>query len=125
MTATGSMTLSGNVTNLPGSETFGPFVHTISNVVGQISTISLSSGANTVTVPSGTTRIVVVGPNMASPSPNPSYGGTLTIKGVSGDTGIAVSAGSFVSWGYDSVVTAPSTFVINASTSTSVQIWFW
>lgn len=125
MTATGNLTLQGNLTNLPGSQTFGPFIQTFLAGVGQISSVSLSSGANTVTIPSGTTRIMVVGPNMVSPSPNPLYGGTLTIKGVAGDTGIAVSAASFATWGYDSTVTAPASFVINASTSTSCQVWFW
>jgi hypothetical protein len=46
-------------------------------------TVGLSSGANTITVPTGTTLICVI-----PPSDNTA---TITVKGVSGDTGYAIS----------------------------------
>ena len=124
-TGVGTITVSGNLSQIPGTQTFGPFSQLFTTGVGQMSVVSLSSGNNTITIPTGTTRVMVVGPNMTTPIPNPSYAGTLTLKGVNGDTGIGFSAGSFASWGYDSTVVAPASFVINASVATTVEVWCW
>ena len=118
----GNITVAGNVTGAPtGSRTFGPLTITANSAVDATQVLSLSSGANTVTVPSGATACVILGPNATNPQPNPRSGVVLTVKGVSGDTGIAVSNAypTLLSW--DS---APATFVINASTTATVEIFF-
>lgn len=126
MATTGVVTSTGNLTGGAfGSQTFGPFSQTFTAGVGQEQSISLSSGANTVTVPTGTTWIAILGANAANPQPNPSFSGTLTVRGVAGDTGIGVSAKYPTTFAFDSTVAAPASFVINASSATTVTILFW
>lgn len=120
--ATGNVTLSGNVSGGPdGARTFGPLAITASSAVTQETSVSLSVGANTVTVPSGATCAMIVPPNAATPVPNPVYGGTLTLKGVTGDTGVALSNKwpSLVSWD-----TPPGSIVITASATGTLIVWF-
>jgi hypothetical protein len=83
-------------------------------------------GTNTtVSVPSNTTTTVCVitGPNGVSPVPNPNYAGTITLKGVAGDTGVPISGKypTVLEW---DVGTAPASFVLNASVATTVELWF-
>jgi hypothetical protein len=55
----------------------------LTNTVHQRFLLSLVSGANTVTIPTGTTIVALI--------PPPANTQTLTLKGVSGDTGINMS----------------------------------
>lgn len=59
------------------------FEWAITNGIGTTSVSSLSTGANTVTIPTGTTLVVI-----APPTSNTQ---TITLKGVTGDTGVALS----------------------------------
>lgn len=126
MATTGSITEAGVLTGGPGGTTDTINTsQTFTAGVMQTQSIALSSGANTITIPTGTTRMWVIGPNAINPQPNPSYSGTLTWKGVAGDTGTPFSAtyGKRESW--DSVVAAPATVVINASVATTITVKFW
>lgn len=118
----GNVTVAGNVMGSPtGARSFGPLTITALSAVDQTSVLSLSSGNNTVTVPSGATAAVIVGPNGTIPTPNPLSSATLTVKGVGGDTGIVVSSKWPTLLTFD---TTPATFVINASGSCTVEIWY-
>jgi len=50
---------------------------------GQIQVINLASGANTITVPTGAVAVTIIPPDNNSE--------TLTLKGLTGDTGIALA----------------------------------
>lgn len=119
--STGTVTVSGNVSGSPvGSRSISQTI-TASTAVDATQVLTLSSGNNTVTVPTGATVCVIAGPNAVSPIPNPSYAGVLTVKGVAGDTGIIMSAKwpTVLSWD-----TAPANFVINATVLCTVELWF-
>lgn len=121
MAATGVVTLNANVTGgLDGSRAFGPITVKTTSAVTQTLSVSLSIGANTITLPSGTTACVLIPPNGANPVPNPAFSGTLTLKGVSGDTGIAISNTypTMLSWD-----TSPSSIVINSTATGTLSAW--
>lgn len=125
MAAIGNLSISGNVSGQPtGQRTLGPMVVTAPNAVDATNVVALSIGANTITIPAGTTTMVITGPNAAYPQPNPAYGGVLTLKGVSGDTGIAISAKNPTVLEWDLVTLAPATIIINATVATSVECWY-
>lgn len=119
--ATGNVTVQGNQSGGPaGSLTFGPLTITASSAIGQLQVVALTTGANTITIPSGTTCALITPPNAVTPVPNPNYGGTLTLKGVSGDTGVVIGNKypTLLSWD-----TSPASVVINASTGCTVEVW--
>jgi len=125
MAVTGNVVHQGNLSGTQlGTESFTDTIPFTAGV-GQQSIFALSSGANTITVPTGTTYIRFLGPNAASPSPNPAFSGTLTLKGISGDTGFPVSAKYPSTFAFDSTQAAPATFIVNASTTATVTITFW
>ena len=72
---------------------------------GQNQLVNLSSGANTITVPSNATAVTII-----PPSANVA---TLTLKGVSGDTGVSLNLTDPTSIGLNAV----STFVLTAGSS--------
>jgi len=120
--STGNVVISGNVSGSPvGNRNFGPSSIIANTAVDATMVVSLSAGANTITVPTGATVCVIAGPNAVNPIPNPTSAVVLTIKGVTGDTGIAISAKwpTLLSWD-----TAPATFVINATITATVELWF-
>lgn len=122
MAGTGNVIVSGNVTGNPGgARSFGPQTITAPAAVEQDQTIALSSGNNTITVPAGATCVIVYGPNAVSPTPNPAYGGVLTLKGVAGDTGTVISAKWPCLLAWD---TPPASFVINATVACNVTCWY-
>lgn len=130
MPASGNVTITGAISGGPdGARTFGPFSINLSNAVTETLIVSLSVGANTITVPSGTTVAVIVPPNAPYPIPNPAYGGTLTLKGVAGDTGIPISnyMPTLLDWA-GSVLgqpAPPASFVVNATVgSANLEVWF-
>lgn len=122
MAASGLIMLSGAVSGGPdGQRTFGPLSITSSAAVMSTTIVTLSVGANTVTVPNGATAVMVCPPNSTSPTPNPQFAGTLTLKGVTGDTGVVVSNKwqSVIAWD-----TAPATFVITSTATGSLELWW-
>lgn len=74
---------------------------------GQIDIVTLASGANTITIPAGgsTPKAVTIIP----PSGNTTL---ITLKGISGDTGVALHHTDPTSIAIDSTV---ATFVLNAA----------
>lgn len=79
---------------------------------GTVELYALSSGANTITPPTGATGVTIL----------PPAGNTvvITLKGVSGDTGIELSLLDPTSLGLNST----STFVLNAASAVTIQlIW--
>lgn len=81
-----------------------------------VSTVSTNT---TITVPTGATFCRIIGPNALLP--NPAYAGVLTLKGVAGDTGNAISAKYPTELVWD---TAPASFVLNATVSCTVEFFF-
>lgn len=125
--ATGVVTLTGSTSGgADGARTFGPFSIQIAATVDETLPVALTNGATTVNVPSGATCMAILPPNMVAPgyvAPNPGYSGTLTLKGVSGDTGIPLSLKfpSLLSW---DAATAPASVVIAATGTTTITVWF-
>jgi hypothetical protein len=119
----GNISLTGNVSGAPsGSRTFGPLTITANSAVDKTDVVVLASGANTITPPTGATAVVVLGQNSATPTPNPPSAVTLTLKGVTGDTGITVSNKWPVLLSFD---TLPGSFVITASSSgATIELWW-
>lgn len=125
MAGTGSVTITGTKLNLAsGTQTFGPV--TISSApatelnLAYVLTIVLASGANTITVPSTTCVGVIIQFNSASTV-------TKTLKGVTGDTGIAVTKIGTCVLTFDAAG-APASFVITAGgadTGNVTELWFF
>lgn len=89
--ATGNITIAANITGgADGSWSLNTTFTAPTAVQGE-TIVTLSIGSSTISVPSGATSAIIVPPNAAFPQPNPSWGGTLTLKGTSGDTGVAIS----------------------------------
>jgi len=124
MAASGSMTLAANVTGgSDGARAFGPLVTTTAAAVIQTTTVTLVIGANTLTVPTGATAVVLLPPNAPSSTSvgSATFSGTLTLKGVTGDTGVAISAKWPTTLGFD---TAPASFVVTSSAVGTLVAWF-
>ena len=121
MAVTGSLQLNITTTGGPSGNRSVTTSRTISAGVDQTTSQTLSSGANTITPPTGATLCVIFPPNASSPVPNPPNSATLTLKGITGDTGVAISNTypTFLEWD-----TAPATFVITASGSAAVEFFF-
>jgi hypothetical protein len=108
-TATLQITLTGDVTL--GPQNFSATQNTSSPAQTQIA--SLSSGNNSITIPSTATRMTIT---------NKAGGVALTLKGINGDTGITLGQSDWDSFSLSSP--PPATVVINAGSSTTVRILF-
>lgn len=100
MAASATVTISIAVTGLPaGSEAIAPAAITSATAVGQIQTVNLTSStffALTVpSIPNAPTGVLIIPPSGNAV--------TLTLKGVTGDTGIALS---LTGWNYVSLAGA-------------------
>jgi hypothetical protein len=87
-----------------------PSDRTIATPIAQRDRLTLAIGANTLTPPTGTTMVIVLA--VGTPS------GTLTLKGVTGDTGV-----KFTSWAILSVASLTS-FVIAATAADVVEVTY-
>jgi len=124
MAASGVVTLSGNVTGgLDGARSFGPITITTAAGIPETLPVTLAIGANTVSIPTGATLVMFVPPNGANPIANPAFGGTLTLKGVTGDTGVVISNKNPTLVPFDSLNSSAS-FVINSTAVGSAEVWF-
>lgn len=107
--ATSSITIGGSVQSaISGSKTIGPI--TISNSTGNVivQQIVLQSGANTITPP---TSPAPAGCVIVLPSTNTAV---VTLKGVGGDTGIAIGKTTVTVLNWDSTA-VPSSFVLSSA----------
>lgn len=100
---TGSITFSGDVT-----ATVSLAAVSNTQAPGAISILSLTTGANTITLPTGGST-----PIGAVIIPPPGNAQALTLKGVAGDTGIALHKTNPTIVTFDNP--APANFVINAA----------
>lgn len=83
MAGLGQVSVAATVQNLlTGSKSLGPIVANISAAVAQTTQISLAIGDNTITIPTGTTWVLLVMPSTAT--------GIIILKGNAGDTGIRI-----------------------------------
>ena len=122
MAAAGNLTIQANVTGGPdGARTFGPLTVTTNAAVTQTTTLTLTIGANTVTIPTGTSVVVLLPPNSTAYGTTATFGGVLTLKGVSGDTGSSMSIKNPTVLSYD---TAPASIVINSTAAGTLVAWF-
>ena len=117
MSTVGTVGITANVTGGPqGSWSLAPpaGLRSVSAAVQTEQSISLSVGANTVTLPATFSAAFLIPPNAAYPQPNPTFGGTLTLKGVAGDTGVPISNTFITALQFDTA-SSPSTIVINST----------
>ena len=123
MAITGTVTTSATLTGGPSGNRSFTSSRTITAGVDQTLTVACTSGANTITVPTGSTFCGIFPPNAASPVPNPPNASTLTLKGVTGDTGVAISNTypTYLEW---DAATTPSTICITASGNATVEFFF-
>lgn len=109
MAATASITITGSITDTPaGGRTIGPITLSSAAANGQVQQIVLQSGANTITCP---TTPAPSGCVIKLPSTNTAV---VTLKGVSGDTGIAIGKTTTTVLNWDSTA-VPSSFVLNSA----------
>lgn len=80
---------------------------------GAVVTQVLASGANTITLPTGTTGVTIIPSDVNTVA--------LTFKGIAGDTGVALALTSPSSFGVAASVT---TFVLNAASAVTIRIIF-
>ena len=124
MSTVGTVGITANVTGGPeGSWSLGPpaGLRSVSAAVYSEQVISLSVGANTITLPSSISAAFIIPPNASYPQPNPTYGGTLTLKGVTGDTGVPISNTFITPLQFDTA-TSPSSIVINATATGTLKV---
>lgn len=119
--ATGQVSITVNSTGGPDGSTTFTSNRPLPSVVQSEVIVTLINGATTVTVPTGTTIGIIVPPNAATPQPNPNWGGTLTLKGVTGDTGVPISTIYATPLQWD---TAPATFVLTSNQAGTCQVVF-
>lgn len=81
--ATAVLHIEGGVTGRPGGGSGIDLTVDFTAAIGDRRNTDLANGANTITVPTGSTMCVFVPPSTNTQ--------TLTLKGISGDTGIAMA----------------------------------
>ena len=122
--ATGSINLAAAVSGGPdGARTFGPLAITTNAAVTAETSVTLTAGSVTVAVPPGSTAVVLFPPNGINPTPNPAFGGTLSLRGVAGDTGIALSNKWPTVLPFDPV-NLPASFVLTSTAAGTLTAWF-
>ena len=124
MSTVGTVGITDNVTGgSEGSWSLAPpaGVRSVSAAVYSEQVISLSMGANTITLPSSISAAFIIPPNSAYPQPNPAYSGTLTLKGVSGDTGVTISNTFITPLQFDTS-SSPSSIVITATATGTLKV---
>ena len=122
--ATGSINLMAAVSGGPdGARTFGPLAITANTAVTAETSVTLVAGSVTVAVPAGATAVVLFPPNSINPVPNPAFGGSLSLRGVAGDTGIALSPKWPTVIPFDPVNPLTS-FVLTSTAVGTLTAWF-
>jgi len=115
MAANASIQITGAIQGAPGgSATIGPLTISSAAANYQVQTIVLQSGANTITLP---TLPAPTGCIIILPTANTSI---VTLKGISGDTGIAIgkTTTQMLTWDATAV---PTSFVLSSvSTQTGL-----
>jgi hypothetical protein len=93
--AVGQFQIQGLVQGSPNPQlVLPPYYIPVPTAVPSTQEVHLSVGFNVISYPLGGTGnsiAIIVPPNYAWPTPSTSYTGTLTLKGVTGDTGVPIS----------------------------------
>jgi hypothetical protein len=115
MAAAATITIGGQITGTPaGARTVGPISITSAAANGVVTQVVLQAGANTITIP---TSPAPTGCIIQLPSTNTSV---TTLKGVGGDTGIAIGKTGAMMLCFDPTA-VPSNFVLSSvSTQTGL-----
>jgi hypothetical protein len=79
----GTLNVTGQIPTTAQTLAIAPPQIVYSAPIGSITAVNLVSGANTITIPTGTTTIIIQPPITNTV--------VLTLKGVTGDTGITIS----------------------------------
>ena len=112
--ATATIRIDGTIGSNAGSKAIGPVFINSSDANGQTQWIVLQAGANTITTPASPAPSGCI---IKLPSTNTSV---VTLKGVAGDTGIAIGKVTTTVLHWDSTA-APASFVLNSvSTQTGL-----
>lgn len=104
----GTLTISGSQTldpSAPSGRQLGPYTITLS-ATDQTSDVTLASGANTIPVPSTAVGVIIIPPAAGAE--------VLTLKGVTGDTGLVISSTAPTLLSFTSG-SAPANIVVNSS----------
>src|SRR5258708_6678114 len=116
MAGTATLTITGTMTGgITGSEVFAQNSFTNTAAVEYVQPVSLSNGANTITVPAGSKGFYLI-----TAAGNTSV---ITLKGLTGDTGIAIAPAGIVAMQFAS--SPPANFVITVTTSTTTCNIIW
>jgi hypothetical protein len=122
VTASASIRIEGQITSLPtGSVKVGPIDLTSAAANGQVQWVVLQAGANTITLPASPAPSGCV---ITLPSTNTSI---VTLKGITGDTGIALGKTTTQVLNWDSTA-APTSFCltsVSTQTGLATQITFF
>ena len=116
MAATANILIQGSIIgNLGGTRVIGPINLSSAAANGQVQQIVLQSGANTITVPSTPAPSGCV---IVLPATNTAV---TTLKGVSGDTGIAIGKTTTTVLNWDATA-VPASFVLNSAATQTALI---
>ncbi len=116
MAASANLMIKGLITDtLTGSRVIGPISIDSSAANGQVQQIVLQSGANTITVP---TTPAPSGCVIVLPATNTAV---TTLKGVTGDTGIAIGKTTKTVLNWDATA-VPASFVLNSAATQTALI---
>lgn len=111
MAANATVTIGGQITSTPtGTTQIGPITITSAAANGQRTQVSLASGANTITVP---TSPAPTGCIIQLPTSN---NVVTTLKGITGDTGIAIGKTGFMMLCFDPAA-VPASFVLTSASA--------
>jgi hypothetical protein len=115
MAAAATFTLYGQVSSAPtGNRIIGPLTATSAAANGVVTQVVLQAGANTITVPSAPAPTGCV---IQLPATNTSV---TTLKGVTGDTGIAIGKTGFMALCFDPAAVPASFCLTSVSTQTGL-----
>lgn len=119
----GQFTIDGIVQGSPNPQLVLPpyYIPSVTSTP-EVLPVTLSAAANTIAIPNHSTNAVVIliPPNYAWPTPLSTFTGTLTLKGVTGDTGILISN----TWPtmFSLASTSPSSIVVTSSATGSMTV---
>lgn len=115
MAVAATLTISGTKSGTPtGTDIIGPLTITNNTSVANDSATALSSGNNSVSVPTGAVGVII--------QPPASNTILVTLKGVNGDTGVGLNKTLPTVLELD---TTQTSFVLNAASPVTVQLNFF
>ena len=124
MTTVAAVAISANVTGGPeGSWSLTPPAGTrsVGTAVFSEQIVTLSAAANTITLPANISAAFIIPPNNSFPQLNPAFGGTLTLKGVTGDTGWPISTYFMSTFAFEPT-NSPTSIVITSTATGTLKV---